>query len=109
MPASSIKRLIDWKQFELSKEYLQKQVRLKHSFDDSNMSQVDKRIKPELSDIESCDRYYVTELCLPYNPPPMEGLDLFVFYDDMQALSGSSGYLRIREGYVVGSAILYRS
>lgn len=65
-----------------------------------------KRKFPETQ--EERDRYYVAKLCEGYNPPP-DDRDTFVFYSDFGALSGSSGYIRIRDGSVYGTRIYMRS
>lgn len=113
VPVSSVKRKIDWKALGITKEYINEQSKLKLTWDETAVDHkgnkvwhVDKRVQPTTP--EEVDRFYVTELCLPYNPPP-DDRDVFVFYNDIGFLSGTAGYIRLRDGYVYGQKITVRS
>lgn len=103
-----IKRIIDWKSLGVSKEYIDEQSKLKLTWNDPKLDFDDKRIRPDYDDQEAMDRFYVTELCLPYNPPPND-TDLFVWYDDLGPLCGSAGYIRFRDGFVYGTRVIVRA
>ena len=96
-----IKRIIDVSKLDITPEYINEQSRLRHSKFDENYKFVDARKKPKYGDTLAEDRYYVSDLCLPYNPMP-DDRDTFVYFDNIRALSGRAGYIRIRDGYVYG-------
>ena len=96
-----IKRIIDWKRLDVSKEYIDEQSKLSSVFDLPLLRGQDKRVLPPYTDggNDEMDRFYVADLCLPYNPPPA-GTDMFVWYDSLGPLCGSAGYIRFRDGFV---------
>lgn len=96
IPKDTITRTIDWRELGITKEYVNEQAKL------------NKKDKPNLDDEKATDKYFITEMCLPYNPMP-DDRDEFVYYNDIRALSGSAGYLRIRDGYVWGHKVVWRS
>lgn len=49
------------------------------------------------------DYFYITIMLKYYKFP--DELDIFVYYDDIGILSGSAGYLRIRDGYVYSKQV----
>ncbi len=101
---STIKRVIDWKSLGINKEYIKEQCNLKYGPLDEKFNFKDSRVFPETQD--EIDKFYVVELCMPYNPPP-DDKDIFVYYDDMKGKilsGGTTGYIRIRDGYVYGMA-----
>jgi hypothetical protein len=103
----TIKRIIDWKALNITKEEIDEASKLKNDYTDI-LKPVDKRKLPDFSNEKSLDRFYVIDLSLPYNPPP-DNRDQFVWYNDIIMLSGSAGYARIRDGYVYGTRIVMRS
>lgn len=104
----TLHRDIDWVKLGITKEYIDSQSKLRLSWNDPKLDFDDKREKPDPDDEEAMDRFYVTELCLPYNPPPDER-DVFAYYNDIRALSGTAGYVRIRDGFVYGMKAVRRS
>ena len=105
----TIQRLIDHKKFEITEEYCREQSNLERTqINVWDKKPIDKRIKPDPNDQDEMDKFYITEMCLPYNPPPDER-DIFVWYNDIRALSGTSGYLRIRDGYVYAKKVIWIS
>jgi hypothetical protein len=107
--SSTIQRAIDWHDFGITKEYCRKQYNLANIYDNILARRpIDKRKQPEPDNQDEMDKFYITELCHPYSPPPDEN-DIFVWYNDIVALSGTAGYLRIRDGYVYGQKIVWRS
>lgn len=107
VPRDTIKRIIDWKSLGITKAYIDKQSKRKH---DWYTGKVDKEPEPNFNrdNQEEMDRFYVTEMCLPYNPAP-DDRDVFVWYNDIRFLSGTAGYIRIRDGYVWGQMVVMRS
>ena len=105
--SSTIKRVIDWHNFGITREYCREQFNLKYT-NESLSKTKDNRKQPDPDNQEVMDKYYITDLCLPYNPPPDER-DIFVWYNDIRALSGTAGYLRIRDGYVYNQIAVWRS
>ena len=103
---SSIKRIIDWKSLNITKETISEANKLKHSKLDEKARFIDARKLPKNE--KDMDTFYIIELCLPYNPEP-DDRDIFLYYNDIRALSGTAGYLRIRDGYVWGSKVVMRS
>jgi hypothetical protein len=101
-----IEREIDPQALGVDEKYIREQDRLEREREKLEEKYRPKRKFPETQ--EERDRYYVADLCKPYNPAPDER-DTFVFYSDIGALSGSSGYIRIRDGSVYGSRIYMRS
>jgi hypothetical protein len=108
VPAKKIQRTIDWKPLGITKEYINEQCELAHGPFDEKFHFTDNRKIPNLDSEEEMDRYYITDLCMPYNPIP-DDRDEFVYYNDIGALCGDAGYLRIRDGYVWGRRIVWRS
>lgn len=92
----TVTRVIDWKSLGITNKMIDEAAR------------IGKDNHPDPDDEESMDRAYVINLCLPYNPKP-DDRDVFVYYNDIQALSGTAGYMRIRDGYVWGREIVWRS
>lgn len=107
-----IKRIIDWKRLDVSKEYITEQTKLSSNYiwTNSMMKKEDKRVLPSYTDggNDAMDRFYVADLCMPYNPPP-DDMDLFVWYDDLGPLCGSAGYMRLRDGFVYGTRVIVRA
>jgi hypothetical protein len=105
-----IKRIIDWKRLGVSEEYIDEQSKLSYEFNDVTVIREDKRVRPSYTDggNDEMDRFYVADLCLPYNPPP-DDTDLFVWYDDLGPLCGSAGYIRFRDGFVYGTRVIVRA
>ena len=97
-----------WKALGITKEYINEQSKLKLTWNDPKLDFDDKRVRPDIDDQEAMDRFYVTELCLPYNPPPDER-DVFAYYNDLGPLCGSAGYIRIRDGFVYGTMAVIRA
>jgi len=109
VPADKITRIIDWRALGITPLTIQKSASLKYDWNvDRSMNNVDNRERPDANDLESMDRFYITELCHPYNPKP-DNKDVFVFYSDIAALSGTAGYIRLRDGYVWGQKVVWRS
>jgi len=109
IPADKITRIIDWRALGITPLTIQKSASLQFDWNaDRSMNNVDNRERPDPNDLESMDRFYVTELCHPYNPKP-DNKDVFVFYSDIAALSGTAGYIRLRDGYVWGQLAVWRS
>lgn len=109
MHIDCIQRSIDWQKLGITKEYIDEQSKLQYSWDQKRtMNNIDSRKKPDIDNQEEMDRFYVTELCMPYNPPP-DDKDVFVYYNDIRALSGTAGYIRFRDGYVYGTRVVWRS
>lgn len=104
LPAEKIKRHIDWTKLGITKESIQQSASEKYSGWDKNQRNIDKRIKPSYESEEEQDKFYITELCHPYSPKP-DDRDIFLFYWDIQCLSGTAGYIRIRDGYVWGRIV----
>jgi hypothetical protein len=69
---------------------------------------VDTLPPPKIEDQTAMDRHYVALMCMPYRPMP-DDRDMFVWYSDIGVLSGSAGYLRIRDGYVYDRRVVIRS
>lgn len=101
IPASKVVRVIDWKSLGITSLTIQKSSSEKYGPDLIHPKDVRKRPTSQ----EDEDRFFVTELCHPYNPKPDDN-DVFVYYDDIQFLSGTAGYLRIRDGYVQGHKVV---
>jgi hypothetical protein len=108
IPAAKVVRVIHWKALGITPLTIQKSISLKLSWDDPNLGFQDGRPRPDPENMEEMDRFYVTELCHPYNPKP-DDHDVFVYYNDIEMLSGTSGYIRIRDGYVQGRLVVTRS
>jgi hypothetical protein len=109
MHKDCIKRIIDWKRLDISKEYINEQSKLSMVFDNETLKQHDKRVRPkDGTDQDAMDRFYVADLCLPYNPMP-DDTDLFVWYNALAPLSGSAGYIRFRDGFVYGTRVIVRA
>jgi hypothetical protein len=107
--SSTIKRTIDWHNFGITREYCREQYNLANTRKNvCDIKPIDKRERPNPDNQDEMDKFYITELCHPYSPMPDEN-DIFVWYNDIGALSGSAGYLRIRDGYVYGQKIVWRS
>lgn len=104
----TIQRVVDWKALGITKEYIDEQCKLAHGPFDKEFKFTDNRVVPDPDNQEAQDKYWVTDLCFPYNPGP-DYRDLFVYYNDIRALSGTAGYLRIRDGYVWGQRVVVRS
>lgn len=96
---NTVQRFIDWKALGITEAEIREQSKLKYG-PIKNGRFVDQRKLPTTD--EEMDRFCVIELCMPYNPPP-DDLDEFFYYNDIGALSGSAGYIRIRDGYVWGT------
>jgi hypothetical protein len=104
VPAKSIQRHIDWKALGITEESIKAHRERKEIIQDGRG-----RWCPDHdASQEQQDRFYIHELCLPYNPPP-DDRDVFSYYNDMACLSGTAGYLRIRDGYVWGQKVVWRS
>jgi hypothetical protein len=100
VPKASIRRTIDWKSLGITEADIKKQ---------SNLSKVERDgIVRKLEEQSDIDRYYIIDMLLPYNPPP-DDRDEFVWYNDIGVLSGTAGYLRIRDGYVYGKRVVMMS
>ena len=107
--SSTIKRVIDWSNFGITPEYCREQHNLANTRTNVwDMTPTDKRKQPEPDNQDEMDKFYVTELCHPYGPRPGER-DIFVWYNDIKALSGTAGYLRIRDGYVYNQIAVWVS
>ena len=105
IPKEKIQRTIDWKALGITKEYIKEQCDLAHGPLDETLHFTDNRVRPNYDNQEEQDRYWLADICFPYNPCPDEK-DVFVYYNDIGCLSGSAGYLRIRDGYVWGHRIV---
>jgi len=101
-------RDIDWRALNITKEYINEQSKLKLTWNDPKLDFDDKRIRPKDDDQEAMDRFYITELCLPYNPPP-DDRDQFAYYSALGPLCGDAGYVRIRDGFVWGRKMVIRA
>ncbi|MDR3503054.1 MAG: hypothetical protein P4L79_10795 [Legionella sp.] len=108
VPKNTIKRVVDHMAMNITKEDMNELVRQKYKFNNETLGQDDVRKRPDYNDRDACDRFYVMDLSVPYNPLPDER-DIFVYYDDLGPLCGSAGYLRIRDGYVYGNRIVSRA
>jgi len=53
------------------------------------------------------EEYYIQQFYHAYNKP-REG-DIICWYDDIRPLSGTAGYVLIRDGYVYSTVVLWRS
>ena len=105
----TIKRVVDVSTLNITPEYIKEQCDLKYGSTKGSIGRtLDNRERPNIDIQEHMDRYYITDLCMPYNPPPDEH-DVFVYYNDICALSGTAGYIRIRDGYVWGQSVVWRS
>lgn len=94
----TIKRIIDWKKFNITKEMIR-----------DHISSTEKTTYPNIDtiDINQMDLYHVMNMCSPYSMP--DDKDTFVYYNDIGVLSGTAGYIRIRDGYVYDRRIVWRS
>lgn len=108
VPVSSIQRIIDWTSLNITKEYVKEQTNLKYGKLDKYLKFTDDRPRPDGDNIHEQDRFFITELCMPYNPLPDEK-DVFVYYSTLVPLAGAAGYLRIRDGYVYGQRVVIRA
>jgi hypothetical protein len=107
VPLSTVTRFIDWKELNLTDDYIKEQSKLKlGKLVDGKF--IDERIKPDWSNQEEVDRFIIAEMCAPYNPPP-DDRDVFLYYNDIQVLSGTAGYIRLRDGYVWGRKVIAMS
>lgn len=107
--SQTIQRLIDHKKFNITRDYCTEQLKLKYTHGKTICDKdIDKRKQPDPNDQDEMDKFYITEMCLSYNPPP-DDRDIFVWYNDIRALSGTSGYLRIRDGYVYAKKVIWIS
>lgn len=89
---SKIKRVIDVSKIDMKKKITAKQmVRASQKGGDDNVIS---------------DTYNVQQLYKYVDP---EENDVVVYYDDIGALSGSTGYILLREGYVYNSVLVSRS
>lgn len=96
---SCIERVIDWKTLGITKDYIREQFLL------GEVKRKEALCNYEDHPSDDRDRYFVAEMCMPYNPPP-DDRDMFVWYDDTGVLSGTAGYLRIRDGYVYSRRVV---
>lgn len=55
----------------------------------------------------AAEEWYVQEL-YKYLTPKKEG-DIVCWYDDIRILSGSAGYILLRDGYVISTSVVWRS
>lgn len=105
----TLQRLIEHKKFEISERYCREQSNLMNTrINVWDKEPIDNRKKPDPNNQDEMDKFYITEMCMPYNPSPDER-DIFVWYNDIKALSGTSGYLRIRDGYVYSKKVIWVS
>lgn len=104
---SAIKRVIDLVALGITPEYLKEQKTLSQGgWSNEKCDFIDNRVKPNIdSSQEEKDRYSISDMCM-WTPP--DERDVFVYYDDIYALSGAAGYARIRDGYVYGVKIVAR-
>jgi hypothetical protein len=101
VPVSKIQRVINWRELGITKEYIKEQSRL-------HVRVISTGKLPDVNNQVEMDRYFVVELCMPYNPLP-DDRDTFVYYNDIGALCGDAGYIRLRDGYVQGRKVVWRS
>jgi hypothetical protein len=104
VPQSKITREIDWKALGIT-------IQMVHDFDRTKKAQMDvlrEAIIRGSVPQDDQDRYHISKMCSPYAPPP-DDRDVFVWYDDIGNLSGTAGYLRIRDGYVFSRAVVIMS
>ena len=95
-----IGRMIDPQALGVDEKYILEQLALERERERIDEKYRPKRQHPKTQD--DLDREFIVELCKPYNPPP-DDRDVFVFYDNSGGLSGGSGYIRIRDGYLYGA------
>lgn len=104
----TLRRVIDIESLGLTEDYIREQSKLSRSGFDTNGKRIDKRIRPNPDNELEMDRHYISEMCGGYGRPP-DDKDVFVYYNDIQCLSGTAGYMRIRDGYVYEQAVVWRS
>ena len=104
----TLKRIIDVESLGLTEEYISEQAKLSRSGLDKNARFIDKRVRPNLDNEFEMDRHYISEMCGGYSLLP-DDRDVFVYYNDIQCLSGTAGYMRMRDGYVYDRIVVWRS